>query len=164
MTTLARGRTVMRLLVMVPIVYVGALVVVAGCRTAAPPPSGSQRGHPTPPPPALTRTLDVLGCDEIRSDPVGIDNAYDAVTRLRPHFLLSGLGFPELPVVYLNDMRQGGPDQLHSIPVSVILEIRYFTPVTADLRFNTNNLGGAIAVRTYRDVSAQRGPVSCGER
>lgn len=154
----------MRLLVMVPRVYIGVLVVVAGCRTVGPTPSESQRGHSTAPPPALPRTLDVLGCDEIRSDPVGIDNAYDAVARLRPHFLLSGLGFPELPVVYLNDMRQGGPDLLHSIPVSVILEIRYFTPVTADLRFNTNNLAGAIAVSTHRDVPTQRDSVSCGKR
>ena len=140
----------MRLLVMVPSVYIGVLVVVAGCRTVGPAPSESQPGHSTPPSPALTRTLDVLGCDEIRSDPVGIHNAYDAVTRLRPQFLLSGLGVPELPVVYLNDMRQGDPDQLRSIPVSVILEIRYFTPINADLRFHTYNPGGAIAVITHR--------------
>jgi len=136
----------MRLLAMVPAVYVGVLVVVAGCRTASVP----QRRHSTPPPAAPEKTLDVLRSVEIQSDPVGIDNAYDAVIRLRPHFLRSGLGVPEPPVVYLNDMRQGGPDQLGSIPVSVILEIRYFTPINADLQFHTYNPGGAIAVITHR--------------
>ena len=140
----------MRLLAMVPTVYVGVLVVVAGCRTVAPAASVPQRRHSTRLAPAPAKTLDILGRDEIQSDPVGIDNAYDAVIRLRPHFLQSGLGVPEQPVVYLNEMRQGGPDQLRSIPVSVILEIRYFTPINADLRFHTTNPGGAIAVSTHR--------------
>jgi len=150
MTTLQRPKSAMRLRAMVPTVYVGVLAVVAGCRTAGPSASMSQRRHSTPPPPAPEKTLDILGRDEIQSDPVGIDNAYDAVIRLRPHFLQSGLGVPDPPVIYLNDMRQGGPDQLRSIPVSVIFEIRYFTPINADLRFHTYNPGGAIAVITHR--------------
>ena len=142
----------MRLLAMVPTVYVGVLVVVAGCRTAAPSASVPERGRSSRPTPAL-KTLDVLGCDEIRSAPRGIENAYDAVTRLRPDFLRSRPGtdgVPKLPVVYVDFARMGGPDALRSISVSAILEIRYFTPTAADLRFGPNNPGGVIVVSTPR--------------
>ena len=142
----------MRLLAMVPSVYVGVLVVVAGCRTAAPSASESQRRHSTRPAPAL-KTLDVLGCDEIRSAPRGIDNAYDAVTRLRPDFLRSHPGtdgVSQHPVIYVDFARMGGSDALRSIPVSTILEIRYFSPITAGLWFGPNNPAGVIAVSTPR--------------
>ena len=142
----------MRLLAIVPAVYLGVLVVVPGCR-AAHPPSGSPLRHSTSRPPALKKTLDVLGSVEIQSDPGGVVNAYDAVTRFRPDFLRSRPGtggVPQLPVVYLDFARLGGPDVLRSIPVHAILEIRYFTPITANSWFGPYNPGGVIAVSTQR--------------
>jgi len=150
MTTLQRPKSAMRLRAMVPTVYVGVLAVVAGCRTAAPSPGVPEHRHSTPPPPTLKRKLDVLGCDEIRSTPGGIENAYDAVMRFRPDFLRARGGVPQLPVVYVDFARMGGPDVLRTIPLTAILEIRYFAPTDGDLRFGPNNPGGVILVSTPR--------------
>jgi len=140
----------MRLLAMVPTTCVGVLVAAAGCGIAAPSLSVPQRRHSTPPPAALKRKLDVLECGEIRSAADRIDNAYDAVMRFRPDFLRARGGVPQLPVVYVDFARMGGPDVLRSIPLTTILEIRYFAPTDVDLRFGQNNPGGVILVSTPR--------------
>ena len=100
------------------------------------------------------RASDALACGEIRS--ARVDDAYEAVMRFRPEFLRPS-GAPAAadpggaaPVVYVDDVRQGGPEMLRTIPVTAIVEIRYLGATTAADRFGPLYAGGVIAVRTRR--------------
>ena len=97
---------------------------------------------------------DVLGSAELGS--VNLDNALEAVLRFRPEFLRSH-GSPAsvdpnagMPTVYLNGVRQGGPDALRSIPVAAVREIRYLSASSAADQYGPYYAGGVIAVRTRR--------------
>mgnify|MGYP001131388778 CR=1 FL=1 len=84
------------------------------------------------------------------------ETAYEAVQRLRPEFLRVrgriSLEDPSasVPVVYLDDMRLGGPEMLRAIRVSDVYEIRYLSPSDATTRYGTGHAGGVIAVVTRR--------------
>ena len=49
-------------------------------------------------------------------------------------------------VVYMNESRLGGSDQLRQIPLSDIREIRYFTAADATTKWGTGHTAGAIQV------------------
>ena len=81
-----------------------------------------------------------------------LSTAYDAVQRLRPHFL-RGRGStsirdpnPVLPVVYIAGVKQGGPEALQRVRVSEVSEIRYIGASDATTRYGTGHTGGAIEV------------------
>jgi hypothetical protein len=81
-----------------------------------------------------------------------LSTAYDAVQRLRPHFL-RGRGStsirdpnPVLPVVYIAGVKQGGPEALQRVRVSEVEEIRYIGASDATTRYGTGHTGGAIEV------------------
>ena len=130
---------------------VTAVVLAAACRTMQP--AGSRSMSQAS---ALSsgRGSDALGCPEILS--VRVDNAYDAVMRFRPEFLRprGGPAAADLngaaPMVYVDDVRQGGPEMLRTIPVGAIVEIRYLSATAASDRFGPLYPGGVIAVRTRR--------------
>ena len=87
-------------------------------------------------------------------------NAYDAVERLKSSWLrpvgrsqMPGAPgvpqFEENPVmVYLDDQRLGGVDQLRGIEIAAVQYIRYYSPSEASSRWGLNHAGGAIYVST----------------
>ncbi|NJD20394.1 MAG: hypothetical protein FIA95_14080 [Gemmatimonadetes bacterium] len=93
---------------------------------------------------------DLIARDEI--DASNATNAYDLITQVRPNWL-RGRGSPsirysqvQLPVVYLEDRRQGGLEVLRSFPVAGIAEIRYINAANATTRFGNGHAGGVIQV------------------
>jgi hypothetical protein len=130
---------------------VTAVVLGAACRSAQPVRSGSiSRVSPL----TSGRGSDALGCEEILSARVG--DAYEAVIRFRPEFLrprggpAGGNPNGTAPMIYVDDVRQGGPEMLRTIPVAAIVEVRYLSATAASDRFGPLYPGGVIAVRTRR--------------
>ena len=132
--------------------FLAAPVLVPGCRSAHQTSLGPVAGPSDSPTPS--RSSDVLDRVEIQS--ARVNNAHDAVVRLRPEFLTrrdaSASGDPTggLTTVYLDGVRQGGPDMLFSIPAGAILEIRYLSAIAAGSAFGPYHPGGVISVRTKR--------------
>ena len=132
-------------------VVIPALVALGACRTARPVRTASMYAIS---PLSSGRGSDALGCGEIGS--ARVDNAYEAVIRFRPEFLRprGAAAATEAdggaPVVYVDDVRQGGPEMLRTIPVAAIVEIRYLSATAASDRFGPLYPGGVIAVRTRR--------------
>jgi hypothetical protein len=136
-------------------VTVLVLGVQAGCRTHAPirvrPSSATaasaldarSRG-----PASLIRASEI---DALRAS-----TAYEAVRRLRPEFLARRVAAPPTdpyggrPVVYVDGVRNGAVEMLHTIPGHAVLEIRFVSASAAFDTFGTYHPGGAIAVRTRR--------------
>ena len=126
----------------VPAVFVVlGLVLIGACSQAQP------EGRPT-------RDRNVLTAAELER--VAVETAYDAIQRLRPDFLRPrgrlSLENPaaSLPVVYLDDIRLGGPDALRTIRVADVHEIRYLSASDATTRYGTGHPGGVIAVITRK--------------
>jgi hypothetical protein len=71
--------------------------------------------------------------------------AYDAVLRLRPTALNPAGGFFFEPLVYLDGLRLGGPDELNRISAIDLIGIEFLTPIEASAKFGpTGRNGGAI--------------------
>jgi hypothetical protein len=86
-------------------------------------------------------------------------NAYELIQRVRPNYLRTRGAVHGTPnangtnrleavdlVVYLNDNRLGGSDQLRQIAISDIREIRYFSSSEATTKWGTGHSAGAIQV------------------
>ena len=121
------------------------LIVAVGCggRTVRPEAAES---------PGRERSLRLIGRAEIEATPAR--NAEDLLQRVRPHLLLPrpvrgrGMLVHATPVVYVNDVRQGGLEVLHHLPVHPILEITYLPAVDADRTLIGLHPAGAIVIRT----------------
>lgn len=99
---------------------------------------------------APTLSPDVIGLDEI--DASSAANAYDLISQVRPNWL-RGRGTPsirnsqvQLPVVYLEDRRQGGLEVLRGLHTAGVAELRYINATTATTRFGNGHAGGVIQV------------------
>jgi len=97
-----------------------------------------------------TLTPDVIGPDEISAS--SATNAYDLISQVRPNWL-RGRGTPNLrgsqaplPVVYLDDRRQGALEILRTFPTGGVAELRYINATTATTRFGNGHAGGVILV------------------
>jgi hypothetical protein len=121
-------------------------------------------------PPRVERTRDILSFEEIRV--TSAENAYDAVVRLRPEFLgrrpieyddleprrLGRAGTENTqstrddryPTIFLNGTWQGGPASLRTIPVSAIIELRFYRESLVPATYGVNHPRGIIDVRTAR--------------
>jgi len=94
--------------------------------------------------------------DRITSDElatVDVQNALQAVQRLRPNFLQNRGGAassltqgPQDVVVYVDQTRMGGPNTLAQIPISDVKEIQWLSGTDATQRFGTGHGSGAIIV------------------
>ncbi len=117
------------------------LVLIGACRPAQP------QGRPT-------RDRNVLTADELQRVPV--ETVYDSIQRLRPEFLRARgqvsleSRTASLPVVYVDDIRLGGPDALRTVRIADVHEIRYLSASDATTRYGTGHPGGVIAVVTHR--------------
>ena len=129
---------------------VAAMALIAGCRSA-----GQRSSSMARPGSTLTtgRVSDVVESVELQTARVG--DAHEALVRLRPEFLrprgkLSRDPEGGAPIVYVNGIRQGGPEMLRSVPIAAIREIRYLSGQAAAARFGRYDRAGVIAVETWR--------------
>ena len=99
-----------------------------------------------------TGNAEVLRADEIARS--GATDAFQAIRMLRPSFLQSRgrtsiLRSEEAePSVYVDDRPFGSVSTLRDIPATQVVEIRYFGPAEAQMRWGAGNSAGAILVRT----------------
>ncbi|MFQ6046823.1 MAG: hypothetical protein ACE5PT_10795 [Gemmatimonadales bacterium] len=97
------------------------------------------------PPARPTRSRNVLTAAELAGLPY--DNAYDAIRRLRPTWLQRRAGGQAAyPVLFIQDNRVGELDQLRSIPLQDVAEIRFINARDATTRWGTGYRGGVIQV------------------
>ncbi len=90
------------------------------------------------------RDSNLITADELSGLSVG--NAYEAVRRLRPAWLLAR-GRSPLPVVYRNDTRWGDdPRSLESIQIDIVSEMRFMSATDATTRYGSGFTGGLILV------------------
>ena len=85
-------------------------------------------------------------------------SAEDLLRRRRPHLLLPRAmhGSPareSTPIVYLDDVRQGGIEVLRLVPAGRIVDVRYLPWMEADARFTGRHPAGVILIRTRRMTS-----------
>ncbi len=72
---------------------------------------------------------------------------FEAIQRLRPRWLRSRGGSP-LPIVFVDGVRRGGPDELKSIPANIVTGIRFIDGRMATTRYGAGFGGGMIQVTT----------------
>jgi hypothetical protein len=82
-------------------------------------------------------------------------SAEDLLRRRRPHLLLPRAmhGSPAretTPLVYIDDVRQGGIEVLRLVPAGTIVDVRYLSWMEADARFTGRHPAGVILIRTRR--------------
>lgn len=99
------------------------------------------------------RSSNVLTAEELAAQPT--NNLYDAVRRLRPRWLVergpTTLGSGGNPVVvYVDNQRMGGAEELRDLAVEMVASVRYRDPADATTRYGTGHAGGAIEVTTKR--------------
>jgi len=94
---------------------------------------------------------DVITQEELAK--VDVQNALDAVRRLRPSYLQTHGGLsssitqgPQDVVVYVDNTRMGGPSTLAQIPITDVKEIQYLNGPDATQRYGTGHGSGAIIV------------------
>lgn len=106
---------------------------------------------------AHARSVRFVGRAEIAATPAR--NAEDLLQRVRPQLLLPravrgrGVLAYATPIVYVNDVRQGGLEVLHHLPVQPIIEVIYLPAVDADRMLVGRHPAGAIVVRTRAERS-----------
>ena len=123
-----------------------AVIAAPGC--ASSPASGSSGSQQ----PSRTRvSRDRITSEELAT--IDVQNALQAVQRLRPNFLQTHGGAtssitrgPQDVVVYVDQTRMGGPGTLANIPISDVKEIQYLNGTDATQRYGTGHGSGAIIV------------------
>jgi hypothetical protein len=100
------------------------------------------------PTPGTRSAADVLTRQELIDS--NVDNAYDAISKLRPMFLRphrsGGGGEDSFAVVYVDGIRRGPLEVLRGIAVGSVAQIRYLTSAAATTRYGLNVEGGVIQV------------------
>ena len=85
-----------------------------------------------------------------RAPGTNVSTAFDAIEQLRPQFFRSRgatsilLRAQTQTSVYLDNMRLGGLEALHDVPITGIESIRYLSAGEATNRWGTNRTGDAI--------------------
>ncbi|HXV85218.1 MAG TPA: hypothetical protein VD793_00890 [Gemmatimonadales bacterium] len=114
-------------------------LVMLGCASSG----GAAGGDPT------GRGSSVLTAEMLAAQPV--TNLYDAVQRLRPRWMLergtSTLSPGGNPVVvYVDNQRLGGVEELRGIPIHTVQLVRYRDASDATTRYGLGHASGAIEV------------------
>ena len=103
-----------------------------------------------------TRNPNLITAEEIAQN--SSSNAYELIQRLRPSFLrtrgaahgapMNGTNTiePVEIVVYLNETRLGGSEQLRQLPTTDIREIHYYSASDATTKWGTGHSAGAIQI------------------
>ena len=114
-----------------------ALVFVA-CASGS---GGATGGGGTP-----RRNTNLISAQEIAGASGG--TAYELVQQLRPSWLVTRGG--NMPIAYLDGVRYGAVEDLRTVGVDRIREVRFLDSREATTRFGTGHTGGAIEVLTRR--------------
>ncbi|HEY7235849.1 MAG TPA: TonB-dependent receptor plug domain-containing protein [Gemmatimonadaceae bacterium] len=131
------------------IVAAALFAFVPGCASspAGAPGATQQSSSPT----RSHGSRDVITFEELSK--LDVQNALQAVQRLRPNFLQTHGGMsssmtlgPQDVVVYVDNTRMGGPSALSQIPITEVKEIQYLNGPDATQRFGTGHGSGAIIV------------------
>jgi hypothetical protein len=124
-----------------------ALSAAAGCASS---PSGAA-GASQPSTSRSRGTPDRITAEELAT--IDVQNALQAVQRLRPSFLQNRGGAsssitqgPVDVVVYVDQTRMGGPNTLSQIPITDVKEIVHLSGSDATQRYGTGHGSGAIIV------------------
>jgi outer membrane cobalamin receptor len=129
-----------------------AAVVIAGVPGCASSPAASGATQQSASSSSRSRgSRDVITQEELAK--VDVQNALDAVRRLRPSYLQTHGGLsssitqgPQDVVVYVDNTRMGGPSTLAQIPITDVKEIQYLNGPDATQRYGTGHGSGAIIV------------------
>jgi len=129
-----------------------AAVVIAGVPGCASSPAASGATQQSASSSPRSRgSRDVITQEELAK--VDVQNALDAVRRLRPSYLQTHGGLsssitqgPQDVVVYVDNTRMGGPSTLAQIPITDVKEIQYLNGPDATQRYGTGHGSGAIIV------------------
>jgi hypothetical protein len=106
-------------------------------------------GH-TPPSDRATSS-NRLTADEIAAAPV--NNAYDALERLRPNFLrprVTASRTSAYATVFIDGVRRGPLEVLRSVAATTVVEMRLINAADATTRYGLDIPGGVIEVQTIR--------------
>lgn len=98
-------------------------------------------------------TRNVITAEEIADPTFHTASAWDAVQRLRPHWLRSRATISSgetSPFVFLDGSRFGDLQALRTIPVADVEEMRFLDSRDATTRFGTGYSAGVIEVSTRR--------------
>lgn len=129
---------------------IAALVVAAapGCASS---PSGAGASQQSQPSSARRGSPDRITQEELAT--IDVQNALQAVQRLRPSFLQNRGGAsssitqgPQDVVVYVDQTKMGGPNTLSQIPISDVKEIQHLSGTDATQRYGTGHGSGVIIV------------------
>jgi hypothetical protein len=122
------------------------VVMLAGLVSAGSCASPRSAGRPSPQTPSEAGS--VLGEAEITR--AGARTAYDAIRRLRPEYLAFTRrnGSSDKLVVYVDGIRIGTTEDLHTISSTSLREVRRLAAREATTRFGTGHSGGAIVILT----------------
>ena len=125
------------------LIAAAVLSLAAGCASA---------GASSP----ARQNQNVISSEEITAS--SATTAYEVIQKLRPNFLRTRGAVHGAPVngannieavdlvVYLNENRLGGSEQLRQIPTTDIREIRYFSASEATTKWGTGHSAGAIQI------------------
>ena len=129
---------------------IAALVVAAapGCASSSSGTGASQQSQPSS---THRGSPDRITQEELAT--VDVQNALQAVQRLRPSFLQNRGGAsssitqgPQDVVVYVDQTRMGGPNTLSQIPITDVKEIQHLSGTDATQRYGTGHGSGVIIV------------------
>ena len=94
---------------------------------------------------------DLITAEELEA--AGANTLYEAVAKLRPHFLkprtVTAYGRPATSplMLYVDGEKMESIDDLRHLPLLEVREVRFYEPQLANLRFaRYNNAAGAISV------------------
>jgi hypothetical protein len=129
---------------------IAALVVAAapGCASSSSGAGASQQSQPSS---SRRGSPDRITQEELAT--IDVQNALQAVQRLRPSFLQNRGGAsssitqgPQDVVVYVDQTRMGGPNSLAQIPITDVKEIQHLSGTDATQRYGTGHGSGVIIV------------------
>ncbi len=99
------------------------------------------------------RSSRVITADELATSNSVTPNqsVYDAVQYLRPNFLIpkavgGTTSSNRYPIVYVDNVKRGDINELRSIYVADVSEIRYLSASEATMKYGANHSAGAIAL------------------
>jgi hypothetical protein len=102
------------------------------------------------------RDRNLITDQEIEQNRTRADNAYDLISALRPQWLRTRGNTTLVPGVddgvalYVDGTRRGSVEELRSVPVEHLTELRYVSAGDATTRYGTGHAQGAIEVSTRR--------------
>jgi hypothetical protein len=106
----------------------------------------------------------ILTADQLRSQ--SWTNAYEAVEALRTNWLkprgTDSFNSPSVVIVYLDNVKLGGVENLRALQLSNILSIRHYDANQANARWGVGHAAGVIQVSTQTSGGSPAVPPAAG--